>query len=501
MPLTAPEILVLNWVLALPFFGALCVALFPRLKLRVRSEQEAEALGRGPFLLGALTCLMGMGLTICLFPATMGGGRVTADYWWTRDLYHLRLQADALSTMTLLVLHAICLSVHLHLAGLPRLEHGHYRAALALAAQGCGIGVMLSADLIAMFFFLETALVALWLLASLDASRPADHMLASLHVGGLLVLAGVLLMWGQAGDSSTFHLPLLLVPANPQTMRVIGLLVLLGLLPRIACVPGHGWVPALAAGTASVWLAPAVLLPLIGGHVLLRLLPGSLMLSSLPAVGRLGLAVGVVGLWWGGLRAWLARDLRQLAAWLTVAQSGYLVIALAGAVSPTASPRLLQAGAVHLLVGPLTLLAIWCAAGTVLACVGADSLAGLSGLLPKMPLAALALVFGGLSLAGMPPLAGFQVQRLLVSGLLEEGRLSLVIALLIGDGLIVLASLNAFRGVFLRREQAPPLRWASAWLSLALLLVVALLIVAGLCGGYLAHWGEMTLQRVLSIGP
>ena len=172
MTAIAPDTLVLNWLLGLPFFAAICVELFPRLSLRPHSEGEAEAMKSGPFYLGGLVCVMGLGLTICLFPLTLAGRPVGADYWWTRDLYHLRFQADALSTLVVLALYGLGLLIQLHLGGQPNTEAANHRAALLLVGMGCGVLAALSADLILLVFSLEAALLSFWLLASLEA--PGD---------------------------------------------------------------------------------------------------------------------------------------------------------------------------------------------------------------------------------------------------------------------------------------------------------------------------------------
>ena len=289
MTAIAPDTLVLNWLLGLPFFAAVCVELFPRLALRPHSEREAEAMTRGPFYLGALVCVMGLGLTVCLFPLTLAGRTVGADYWWTRDLYHLRFQADALATLVVLALYGLGLLIQLHLGGQSSAEGANHRAALVLAGMGCGIAAAVSADLILLVFALEAALVSFWVLAWLDAPRPADRLLGTAHVGGLLMVAGVLMMWQEAGDSSLAAAPLLLITSQPGALGLIGALILLGLTPRLACVPGHGWLPGLASAGVPAAVAPAVLVPLIGGTALLRLVPGSLLLATVPALGKLGL--------------------------------------------------------------------------------------------------------------------------------------------------------------------------------------------------------------------
>lgn len=517
--------LLLVWLLLLPFFAGACAELFPRLSLRVRSDAEKAALAWAPFSLAALASLMGIVLSACLVPAALAGSQAGADYWWTRDLYHLRFQADSLSTGAALAIHAVSFLIYLHLVALRWSRASHHRAALALAAQGGGAGAALSADLMALVFCLELMLVCLWLLARLDARGPADRLLVAAHLGGLAVLGGALLMWRQAGDTAVAALPLLLLSAEPPMLRAIAGLVFLGLLPRLLGVPAHGWLPALvaarpageqsgpacpdavaglrpaAAARTVTALVPTSLLLVAAVAVALRLLPGSLMLSSAPGFAGLSLVLGLLSLWWGALRAWLSRDLSSLAAWLAVAQSGLLLLALSTATDPRGSDPALRAAALHLLVTPLALLAVWCGASAVSAQVGSDALAGLSGLIRRVPLAGACLLAGGLSLAGLPPLAGFQVQRLLIGGIVAAGHPLLAAAALLADAMLVIGVAGAFRTAFVRREAPPATAPSTPWLSLQLGLLVVVLVLFGLWPAPLFHWSGRVLAGALSVRP
>jgi len=176
------------------------------------------------------------------------------------------------------------------------------------------------------------------------------------------------------------------------------------------------------------------------------------------------------------------------------------LIALAAAATAAGSPRLVQGAALHLVLTPLALVALWSAAAAAAACVGTDGLAGLSGLFSRVPVAGIALLCGGLSLAGLPPLAGFQPQRLLLSALLDAGRHWTVVAVLFADLLIVVALVDAFRRAFLR-GQAPRLRWTSGWLSVPLIVSTLALLAIGIWSGPISGWGELVSREVLSISP
>jgi len=496
----SPNLLLLNWLLALPFFAAVAAELFPRFTMGRRSPRQTEELARGPFAFGAVISAMGLSLSIHLLSLVARGVPVTADYLWTRDLYHLRLQGDPLSAPVALAAYGFLLVLFLHLAGLPPRPQDHHQAALLFLAQGGVIGAALAADLILLLFFLGLAVTALALLICLEDRARGEAMLLNGYLAGLPVLLAALLMWRQSDDPSLAQLPLLLLTKDTAALRAPALLALFGLLPLVAGAPGYGrwWLAAKAAPRAVGMTANLLLL--VGGMAMLRLLPGSLLLPALPGLGSAALAAGLILLWAGALRGWRAADLRGRAAGITVAQAGYLLVALAGATSPTASPAFLRAASLHLLLAPVAVLAVWLAAATVLARIGTDTLIGLSGLLGKMPVAGLALLVGGLSLVGLPPLAGFREQALLLPGIAAEAGWMLLAALLAADLLIAYLVLDAFRRVFLR-GQPPSIRPSSLGLEISLVLLILALVLGGVWAGPLNRWSDLVCHTVLSLRP
>jgi NADH-quinone oxidoreductase subunit N len=499
MGLTQPDTVVLNWLLLLPFFAALCAELFPRLALHVHDEKEVEALRRGPFLLGALTALMGFGIALSLSPQAQRGAPLTVDYWWTRDLYHLRFQADALSVAMCATLWAMGLVMHLYLAGLPAMSDVHHRAALLLAAQGCVAAACLSADLVLLFFLLELAVVCLWLLVRLDHQPAANGMLAAAHVGGLVFLGGVLLAWGRAGDTSLAALPFLLLAAESASLRPMAALVLLGLLPKLAAAPGHGWLPDAARGAPATALAPALLLPLAGGATLVRLLPGAFAVGLLPSLLPLALALGLFGLWAGAVRAWLAKGLLELAAWLTVSQAGLALIALGAGAAAERSPEMTRALVLHLPAAAAGLCCLWVGASAIRARLGTEVIHNLGDSLKTAPLAVIALLVGGLSCVGVPLLPGYQVQRLLFAALIGQERVWLAVAIAGADLLLLVALIDALRRIVAARSATARARWQSPWLSAGIALAAIMAIGIGLGAPAMSDWSEVVSRSVISV--
>jgi len=493
-----PDTIILNWLLTLPFFAAACAAIFPRLSFPGHSEAELETLRRGPFLLGSLASLMGVGLAASLLPAALGASPLTVDYWWTKDLYHLRFQADALSTPLLIAVFGIGGLIHMYLAGLPLARQSNYQGALLLGAQGSAVAACTSADVIVLFFFLELTLVFLWILVRPGEAWAANGMMAAGHVGGLVFLGGAMLMWQRGGDSSIAALPLLLVSSQPGVLQTIAALVLLGLLPKIVAIPAHAWLPDVVAGSPRLALAPALLLPVVGGAALLRLLPGTMVLQIVPGVAAVALLLGIASLWWGAIRAWMAETVGHLAAWLMVAQTGVLLMAVGGAASTRATTES-AAAALQLLVGPGAAAAVWLAAGAMRGRFGTDRITDVKGIWSAAPLEAAALLLGGLSLAGVPPLPGYYVQKQLVSGLLQSGHVWFVVVLAAGDVLVAIAVLDALRRLAARNQGAGEARWTSSWLSAGLLLSVLAVVAGAVWAGPLVGWSRTVMQTLFSL--
>jgi formate hydrogenlyase subunit 3/multisubunit Na+/H+ antiporter MnhD subunit len=371
--------------------------------------------------------------------------------------------------------------------------------ALLLLAQGAAAAACLSADVVLMIFCLQGALCSLWL-SQLQVSREEAHpMFAATYLGSLLLMAAIVIMWHRTGDASTAPLPLLLVALEPSELHHLAVLFLLGVLPLLAAWPANGWLISLAGDGAGRALAPALLLPMLGMSLALRLLPGTLLLSTLPGLGSLALFFGLICLWWGAVRAALTHSLRQFAAWLSVAQAGLFLVSLGACAHPLAQPGLAQAAALQMIASLSALAAIWLAVETIGGRWGTDSIPDLSGVHTHAPLAALALLLGGLALAALPFLAGFQVQRLLLPALLQQHRIWIVLLLVLADLMLAFAVLDTLRRLLIPARAPVKPVWTSGWLTLGLLITVGVLLWTAFFPSMLTRWAGKAAFRSLSI--
>jgi formate hydrogenlyase subunit 3/multisubunit Na+/H+ antiporter MnhD subunit len=192
-------------------------------------------------------------------------------------------------------------------------------------------------------------------------------------------------------------------PGNLAPLRTFAILLTLGFSILLAVAPFQGWVTAVAKdapplGTALLFSAENVAVLLLLASLLRRhpwLLDDPLLFQALTWGGLL-----MVGL--GGLMAPVQQDFGHLLGYGIMVDMGGMLMALATASDLGVSVALALIGfrAVSLTMTGMGLSAIRQRTGS-------DAFADLGGTARQRPMATAALILGGLSLAGLPPLAGF----------------------------------------------------------------------------------------------
>ena len=287
-------------------------------------------------------------------------------------------------------------------------------------------GMMFAAsanDFAMLFVSLELITVTFYILTSFQRNR-----LVSLEAGvkylilGALASAflvyGIALIYGTSGTMSFGEL-LLKGPAlqNQPLFQLGVLLVVGGLAFKIAAFPLQIWAPDVYQGSP----APATAFLAVGSKaagmvLLIRVLFGALPLAVVEHLTKLLMVMSAVTILYGSLCAIPQRNLKRLLGYSSIANAGYLLLGLA-AMSHAGVTAIL-----YYLAGYLfTVLAAFTVICVVLRATDAEDIAGLAGLGRRSPLLAAALTLSMVSLAGIPPLAGFFGKFLLLKAAAEQG--------------------------------------------------------------------------------
>ncbi|HLF27973.1 MAG TPA: proton-conducting transporter membrane subunit [Anaerolineae bacterium] len=192
-------------------------------------------------------------------------------------------------------------------------------------------------------------------------------------------------------------------PDSPQLSQATIILLGLGFTFLLAIFPFHSWVPAVSREAPP--LSTAFVLSVLLGAVwilLLDVLNGNRLITNDPRALELLRGAGLLMAGLGAGLAWTQSDFGRLLAYGALADMGAILYAV-GLASSTG----LSAAFVAMLMRPLGIGLM--ALGLALARErhGNDAFSTLTGLVWRLPWTSVAIVAGGLSLAGFPPLPGF----------------------------------------------------------------------------------------------
>jgi len=194
------------------------------------------------------------------------------------------------------------------------------------------------------------------------------------------------------------------------------LLVLVGIGFKIAAFPVQIWAPDVYQGSPTPTTAFLAVGSKGGGFVLLL----RVLFNAVPDLAghwtRLLIAISMITILYGNLCAIPQRNLKRLLGYSSIANAGYLLMGVA-ALSAAG-----QTAVLYYLGGYLfTLLGAFLVICLVMRTVEGEDIAALAGLNQRSPLLAGTLTLAMVSLAGIPPLAGFLESFFWLKAVVEKG--------------------------------------------------------------------------------
>ena len=269
-----------------------------------------------------------------------------------------------------------------------------------------------------------------------------------------------------------------LTPDETGLIDAAAALLTLSFALLLGVVPFHTWVPAVVSD--SVPLAGSFVLTVSNGAVwflLLDFLETYPWLSRDPRFGSLVLVAGLAMVVVGGVFAPAQRRVGPLVGYAGLVDSGAALIAL-GLTSTLG----LTLALLSLLVRPLGLALMSAGMSGLRACNGGDDdIGAMRGLGRQAPWSTAALVFGGLSMAGLPVSAGFVWRWALCRALAPSNPGAALLLLLAGVGVMAgvwrLISVLLARPRELKDRSVVPVP-SENWLT-GLVVLVAILACVG----------------------
>jgi NADH-quinone oxidoreductase subunit N len=300
-------------------------------------------------------------------------------------------------------------------------DYGEFYGLLLFATLGMMV-VASAKELFTLFLGIETTSMSSYLLAAFRRDRISSEAGLKYFVIGAIssgmTLFAISLLYGMAGTTIIKDIaPHLTIGGGYDVASMLAIVLLLaGLGFKISMVPFHAWAPDVYSG------APV---PVAGILASASKAMGFVALFQVFLVGLIGvksnweLAVAllaVVTMTVGNLVAVQQTNLRRMLAYSSIAQAGYLLIALA-----VGSWYAVGGGLFHLFTNAAMKLGAFLVVGALLYAGIPDHVDGWRGLGRRAPMLAFAMTVFLLSMAGLPPFGGFASKFVLFSGAIDVG--------------------------------------------------------------------------------
>ena len=323
-------------------------------------------------------------------------------------------------------------------------NHGEYYALMLLSVVGM-MCMAAGADFVLIFIGLELMAISTYVLVGfLRRDRRSNeaalkYLLLGAFSSGIFAY-GLSLFYGIAGSTNLAVIGgqlrnIMLDPryGNYKGVATIALLATLaGLLFKIAAVPFHQWAPdAYEGAPTSITGFMSVAVKAAGWAMLLRVLILSpFQIGGLYAMRAIWLPVlvfvSIATMTGANLAALTQTNTKRLLAYSSIAHVGYMLLGLVAGSSAQLNPDGVKGILIYLLVYTFMNLGAF---GVITSLrhrhVIGDDLDDLDGLYSRAPFEAVLMLVFVLSLAGIPPLAGFWGKYFIFLSLVETGHYAL----------------------------------------------------------------------------
>jgi multicomponent Na+:H+ antiporter subunit D len=342
-----------------------------------------------------------------------GGAEELVSGGWPIDV-GIRLRLDALGAVFALLTTGVLAASLLHavLGGTATRLLPTLTLFMALGL----VGLFMTGDVFSFYVFFELAMIAAYAMTSVGGSRRqlgAAFIFAVVNlIGSFLFLIAVGALYRATGTLEMLAIAERAAPLEPTTAILISVTFFVAFGVKLGLFPFHFWLP-----TVYVSVNPAVAAMLSGGlanigaYGLLRF-GGAILPRELEIAATALIVIGTISIAYGAIQAISRRDTREVLAYSAIGHAGYVLVALG-----IGGPVGIAAAVVFSVANALNKALLFLAAEL------------------RGPLVGGAFLLGALSVAGVPPSAGFFGKAALFEAGIDAQSVATVALLFIGGAL------------------------------------------------------------------
>ncbi len=299
----------------------------------------------------------------------------------------------------------------------------HLFYSLYLLCQTGLMGIAITGDAFNVFVFLEISSLSSYALIALGSHRKAltsafTYLIMG-TIGATFILIGIGLIYMMTGtlNMTDMHDKMAAIGEKAPIMAAFAFITV-GVVLKLALFPLHLWMPnayAYAPSAVSAFIAATA--TKVSIYVLLRFVFtvfGQDLAFGAAPLNYVLMVPAIIAMFAGSLVAIFQTDIKRMLAYSSVAQIGYIVLAIS-----LVSLGGITASFLHIFNHALMKAALFGVMGCIFFRLSSVRLNDMAGLAKEMPLTFACFLIGGMSLIGVPLTGGFISKFYLIKATLE----------------------------------------------------------------------------------
>ena len=297
-----------------------------------------------------------------------------------------------------------------------------------------GMLVMISSnDLIMLYISIELQSLALYVLVALKKSslRASEAALKYFILGSIasaIILYGASMIYAITGETNYDLIKVSGQGLGNNMIFSLGIvLILSGIVFKLSAAPFHMWTPDVYEGAPTSITTVLITLPKVAALTVLIHLLVKPFLYQMEAWQPILIIISILSMLIGSISALRQDNLKRLFAYSTIANIGYVMIGLV-----SASDKAIETAILYMLIYTISSLGVF---SFIMLIRREDTqlanVSNISGIAKTNPIIAFSMVILLLSMAGIPPFAGFFTKLYVFTYAVEQGFLYLAIIAII----------------------------------------------------------------------
>jgi len=398
------------------------------------------------WFLATLICFLSFVISCVLFNQVLDEGVISYALGGWLSPWGIEYRVDKLTAFMLVIINGVAAIVLLGARESIANEISSDRlylfyTAFLLNLTGL-LGVIMTGDAFNLFVFIEIASLSSYAMISIGKDRrclyAAFKYLIFGTVGASFILISVGLLYAVTGTLNMADIFQRLADVeNTKTLTTALVFFIVGIGIKAAIFPLHSWLPdaySYSPSIVSTFLAGTTTKVFI--YVLIRFIYsvfGYEYVFVQEIFGSLLMTLACAGILYGSYMAIKQDSLKRLLAYSSIAQLGYMLLAVSLATEAS-----LAAGLIHIFNHAIIKVSLFLSVIAIIFYTKTDSIYKLAGLAKSLPLLTATFLVAGLSIIGIPMTVGFISKWYLIKASFEAGYWGLVVVVVFSSMLAII---------------------------------------------------------------